>query len=118
MLTHLYALGYLGVFLITFVESIGIPVPSAIAFLTAIAILESESATPLTPYLLFATLVIGQLSGSLVGYGIGIRGSGWLLTKIKSSIKFQKTYATVQRISKKYGIFAVILARLCGYIRP
>ncbi len=118
MISFIYALGWFGVFLFPFLESIGVPIPTAFAFIAAIALIEAEGTTAMTPYFVIAVLVIGQMGGSLIGYALGLKGLGWAERKLAGSAKFRKTYATMERFYARWGIPTVIIARLCGYLRP
>jgi len=118
MASWIISLGYFSVFIIPLVESIGVPMPVTFAFLAGLAILESESANAITYAVVLGLLVLGQMGGSLIGFFLGRSGSKWFSERFAVSARFSKTYQTVQLIYDKWGVVAVIFARLCGYIRP
>lgn len=118
MPNFIHSLGWFGVFIFPFIESIGFPMPTAFAFLAAIAVLEVQGATGWTVFAVIGVLVLSQMGGSIIGYFLGLRGSSWVGKKIASSPKFKNAYETLERFYARWGVPTVIIGRMCGYVRP
>lgn len=107
--------GLWGIFLILAVEGLGIPFPTQIAYLGAVALLNSRKFTPFT---LIMVISLGNLCGN-VAVNILLRsGRKKIIKFFERLLRIKKeTLESVNSFFVKYGIFAVPVARIIGVPR-
>lgn len=107
--------GLWGIFLILAVEGLGIPFPTQIAYLGAVALLNSRKFTPFT---LIMVISLGNLCGN-VATNLLLRSDRKKIIKFfERLLRIKKeTLESVNRFFVKYGIFAVPVARIIGVPR-
>lgn len=107
--------GYLGIFLLMFVESAGIPMPSEV-IMPFSGFLVAAGKMGLWPVVLMGTL--GNLFGSLFAYWIGDRGGRPLIEKYGRFVLISKhDLDLADRWFLKYGNLTVFFGRILPVIR-
>lgn len=111
--------GYLGVFLIVFVESgvpfgIVLPLPGDTLLFSA-GLLAATNAFDLIPLLI--TIVIAAILGDSAGYWFGSHYGPKLFTKEDALFMNKRHLDRAERFYEKYGGLALILARFLPLLR-
>lgn len=111
--------GYLGVFLIVFVESgvpfgIVLPLPGDTLLFSA-GLLAASNAFDLLP--LLATIVVAAILGDSAGYWFGSHYGPKLFTKEDALFMNKRHLERAERFYAKYGGLALILARFLPLLR-
>jgi membrane protein DedA with SNARE-associated domain len=103
--------GYIGVFVLMFLESTSLPIPSEV-ILPFSGYLVSKGQLNIWLTILIST--VAGTSGSLVDYFIGMKGMDFLAQrKVLNNLFFDKVrLETAQNLFEKYGGAAVFLSRL------
>lgn len=107
--------GYLVIFLVLFVESLGLPSPSEITLVAAGAL---AAAGRLDFALVVATGAMGSLCGAQVAYWIGRQGGRALILHHGGRVGL--TDARLRRVEdffRRYGILAIIFGRVLSGVR-
>lgn len=108
-------LGYPLLFVILFIESLGIPMPSEISLLTA-GYLASRGQLTLPLIILVAGL--GSTLGALVSYAIAMRGGRHLIVRYGGRVGITDTrLAEAERFFQRYGWLAVAVGRVVSGVR-
>ncbi len=113
------AVGYVGVFLIVFVESgvpfgIVLPLPGDTLLFSA-GLLAATNAFDLVPLLI--TIVIAAILGDSAGYWFGSHYGPKLFTKEDALFLNKRHLDRAERFYEKYGGLALILARFLPLLR-
>lgn len=113
------AVGYVGVFLIVFVES-GIPVGLVLplpgdTLLFSAGLLAATSIFELPP--LLATIIIAAILGDSAGYWFGSKYGPKLFNKEDALFLNKRHLARAEAFYKKYGRFALVFARFLPFFR-
>jgi len=108
-------LGCFGVFLVVFIENLGIPFPVIFGFIAGVAIVNSGQGSVA---LVLIALVGGQVAGAVVGYSLGASGSHWVQHKLERSERWRGAFRRIQEFSRRWGWGAVFACRFIGYVRP
>ena len=113
------AVGYIGVFLIVFVESgipfgIVLPLPGDTLLFSA-GLLAATNAFDLVP--LLVTIVIAAILGDSAGYWFGSHYGPKLFTKEDALFLNKRHLDRAERFYEKYGGLALILARFLPLLR-
>jgi membrane protein DedA with SNARE-associated domain len=103
--------GLPAMFLLVFIENIGIPLPTEAAYVVAQTLITRGDYSYITVSLI---LLAGHVGGSVISYFLG-RHIGQELKKGKS---IEGVQSKLQRWYTRYGIWAIILTRLVGQVRP
>lgn len=107
--------GYGGIFLLMFVENLGIPLPTELGFIAGQTMIVSGRASYFSVFLIS---LIGKTAGSVLTYFAG----RYFADKIKhiheKSSRLKRSQEIFARWMKKYGDLAVFISRLVGYVRP
>jgi membrane protein DedA with SNARE-associated domain len=76
--------GYLGVFVLSFISAMGLPVGAEIALISGGALARGlpGEGTPLQLAVVIIVAILGEVLGSLAGYGIGRYGGRTLVDKV------------------------------------
>ncbi|ADQ40088.1 SNARE associated Golgi protein-related protein [Caldicellulosiruptor acetigenus I77R1B] len=107
--------GLWGIFLILAVEGLGIPFPTQIAYLGAVALLNSRKFTPFT---LIMVISLGNLCGNVATNLLLRSGRKKIIKFFERLLRIKKeTLESVNSFFVKYGIFAVPVARIIGVPR-
>ncbi|MDD5547512.1 MAG: DedA family protein [Candidatus Pacebacteria bacterium] len=107
--------GYLGVFILSALESAGIPIPSEIVVPFS-GFLTMEGRFSLLGVVLVATAA--NLFGSLILFEIGRRGGRWILEKYGKYILIRKSdLDTGDRWFERYGSKIIFFGRLLPVVR-
>ncbi len=113
------SVGYLGVFLIVFIESgvpfgLVIPLPGDTLLFSA-GILAATSVFDLVPLLL--VIIAGAILGDSVGYWFGAKYGPKLFTKDDALFLNRKHLVRTEKFYAKYGRRAIIFARFLPVLR-
>ncbi len=113
------SVGYIGVFLIVFVESgvpfgVVIPLPGDTLLFSA-GILAASSAFHLVP--LLATIIVAAILGDSVGYWFGAKYGPKLFTKQDAIFLNKRHLERTERFYERYGRRAIIFARFLPIFR-
>ena len=107
--------GYLGLFVLSAIESCGIPIPSEVVIPFS-GFLVSQGKFSLWAVILMATM--GNLVGSIVLYFIGLKGGRWLLERYGKFVLISRhSLDAGDRWFKKYGSRAVFWSRILPIVR-
>ncbi|MGQ9532801.1 MAG: DedA family protein [Desulfotomaculales bacterium] len=108
------SLGLGGIFLSVVVENLGVPFPIEGSYVLAYLLIQKGHSYPLMVLLLTAA----HLAGSLVAYGVGYWGEGFLHRRFADNQEFLKTRRKLQDWYARYGALTVFVTRFIGYVRP
>jgi len=115
MIDLLNRFGQSGIFAMMFLENLGIPLPTELAFVVGQTMIVSGSASYMS---VFLVSLVGKTAGSILTYFIG----RYFADKIKhihaKSSRLKRSQEIFARWMKKYGDLAVLISRLVGYVRP
>ena len=107
--------GLWGIFLILAIEGLGIPFPTQIAYLGAVALLNSRKFTLFT---LIMVIALGNLCGNVAVNLLLRSGKKKIISLFERLLRIKKeTLESVNNFFVKYGIFAVPIARIIGVPR-
>jgi len=107
--------GLWGIFLILAIEGLGIPFPTQIAYLGAVALLNSRKFTLFT---LIMVIALGNLCGNVAVNLLLRSGRKKIISLFERLLRIKKeTLESVNNFFVKYGIFAVPIARIIGVPR-
>lgn len=107
--------GLLGIAGSMIIENIGIPFPTEGAFLVAQHLITNHH---YSFWFMYWYLVMTQVLGAVIAYGIGRLISKYVLTHTKPKSKFWETQKKVTAWYDRYGSVTVFATRLIGYVRP
>ncbi len=108
--------GYLAVFILVGIESLGIPLPGETA-LVAAGILAGEK-HHLSPWLLWAVASAGAVIGDNIGFLIGDKGGYRLVRRYGPKVHLDEGKLKVGRYAfDRYGIQVVFLGRFVSILR-
>jgi membrane protein DedA with SNARE-associated domain len=114
-LSLIHALGYVGVFILSMVESAGIPIPSEVV-LPFSGFLVVSGSFHFWPVVLIATAA--NYIGSVVLYGIGRSGGRWILERYGKYVLIRKhDIEAGDRWFTRHGVSAVFWGRLIPVVR-
>lgn len=103
MFDALFGLGYLGLFLISFLGATMVPLATEV-FVIGMARLDYNI------WLVMITATMGGFVGNLVNYYVGQKGTDFVLSRY---IKIdEKTWARAERTFQKYGVVALFFSWL------
>lgn len=106
--------GYAGIFLLMFLENIGLPVPTEIGFIVG----QTLVAKGVSSYPdIFFVILLGKTAGSAVSFVLGRYFAG-KIKLLHRSARLKSAQLIFSRWTDKYGNLAVLISRLVGYIRP
>ena len=114
-LTHLlFNLGLPGIALLIGLENIGVPLPTETAYIVAQALITRHH----TPYLLvLAVLQASHFFGSWLSFELGRRfRHSRAVTEVEPDLS--EIEEKMGGWLRKYGLAAVLISRLIGYVRP
>lgn len=104
------ALGYLGIFIMTFVEGTFVPIPSEITLIPA-GYLSAKGV--FNPFLLFLTSVLGTLAGVLFNYFIAYHYGRKIVLKYGKYIFFsQEKLYKMEIFFRDHGPFSTFIGRI------
>ncbi|ADQ03975.1 SNARE associated Golgi protein-related protein [Caldicellulosiruptor owensensis OL] len=107
--------GLWGIFLILAIEGLGIPFPTQIAYLGAVALLNSRK---FTHFILIMVIALGNLCGNVAVNLLLRSGRKKIISLFEKLLRIKKeTLESVNNFFVKYGIFAVPIARIIGVPR-
>jgi len=107
--------GLWGIFLILAIEGLGIPFPTQIAYLGAVALLNRHKFTLFT---LIMVIALGNLCGNVAVNLLLRSGKKKIISLFERLLRIKKeTLESVNNFFVKYGIFAVPIARIIGVPR-
>lgn len=100
--------GAAGLFALTLVACLGLPIPVALALLAGGAFVASGD-------LALAPAVLAALAGALIGdqggYWLGVHGGGWAEARLRRRAGWAATLGRARRFSARWGAWAVFLSR-------
>ncbi len=108
-------LGLAGVFVSMFIENIGIPLPTELGYLAALALIRRAAVS--LPFVLIV-LTLGHVTGSCLAYAIGRWGGGWLHGRFAGHSRAAAAHARLTRWYEQHGAITIFVVRFVGYIRP
>lgn len=107
--------GLIGIFLILFIEGLGIPFPTQIAYIGAVALINIHKYSPFT---LIMVISLANLCGNILINLILRSGRSSIISIFEKLFRIKKeTLLLVNNFFVKYGIFAVPIARIIGVPR-
>lgn len=116
MVYSLSSLGYLSVFLLVGLESIGVPLPGETALITASVYAGTTHKLVIWYVILAAT--VGAIVGDNIGYWIGREGGFFLLRKYGKYIRIDENKLKLgQYLFQKYGGRVVFFGRFFSLLR-
>src|SRR5258708_35979224 len=112
----LSSIGYLGVFLLVGLESVGVPLPGETALITA-AVYAGTTHKLVIWYVILASTT-GAIFGDNIGYWIGREGGFFLLRKYGKYIRIDENKLKLgQYLFQKYGGRVVFFGRFFSLLR-
>lgn len=109
---HLFKLSI--VFLSIVIENIGVPLPVEGSYLLAADLLKDGF-----PYaLMLILLTSAHLLGSIISFGLGWWGEGWLTRRLQERPGFLKASEAIHKWYAKHGEITTFATRFIGYVRP
>ena len=112
----LSSVGYLSIFLLVGLESVGIPLPGETALITAAVYAGTTHKLVIWYVILVATL--GAIVGDNIGYWIGREGGFFLLKKYGKYIRIDENKLKLgQYLFRKYGGRVVFFGRFFSLLR-
>lgn len=113
LLLHQY--GYLLIFLVLFLEALGVPAPSEITLVSAgVMAAQGELSAPVA----ILVAAAGSTAGAMISYLIGLRGGRRLI--LVYGRRWGVTEARLERVERfftRYGMGAVIVGRILSGVR-
>ncbi|HET8979975.1 MAG TPA: DedA family protein [Solirubrobacteraceae bacterium] len=108
-------LGLAGIFALMLLDSACIPVPSEVTMLFA-GFSVSEGHYSLVAVVIAG--VLGNLAGSLLAYGVGLYGAGWLGRRgVRRLLVHERALDRAQRWFDRYGSASVFFSRMLPLVR-
>ena len=110
LISFIESLGYVGIFIMTFVEGSLVPVPSEITLIPA-GYLVTKGAFKIVPLLIVS--IIGTLAGAMFSYYIALRFGRALLVKYGKYIFINSTkLAKIEHFFQKHGAVSTFTGRM------
>lgn len=109
------ASGAPGVFAVLAIENLGVPWPTALAFVVAVELVRGGQMSFASAVLL---CTLSQLAGSGVAYALGRAGDTALMRRLKGGTGIRRALEWLDRWYARYGSATVFGARLVGQVRP
>ena len=106
--------GIFGIFILMFLENIGLPVPTEIGFIVGQTMVVSGQSTY---FEILLVILLGSTAGSVLSYLLGTHFAG-RIKLYDGSNRIKKAQEVFHIWLEKYDSFAVFISRLVGYIRP
>ncbi|MHB8995358.1 MAG: DedA family protein [Armatimonadota bacterium] len=106
--------GLNGVFVAMLVESGGVPFPTALGYLTAQGMVESNRCTY---WEAFAAIAGGHLLGSTISYSLGRASDTALSRRLAHRPEVVAVHGKMRHWYARYGPVAILLGRLIGQVR-
>lgn len=107
--------GLVGAFVFMAVESVGVPLPTELAFITAQALIVSDAA----PYWeAFSWIAGGHLVGSGISFYLGRATNNALARRLARRPSVTTARAQLQGWYARYGPPTILFGRLVGQVRP
>lgn len=112
-LLHQY--GYAAIFLVLFLEAVGIPAPSEITLVTAgVMAAQGQLSAPVA----ILVAACGSTGGAMVSYLIGLRGGRKLILLYGKRVGItDQRLERVEKLFTRYGMGAVIVGRILSGVR-
>lgn len=107
--------GFAGIFVLMVLENLGLPLPTEVGFIVGQSLVISGKSNYLEIFLL---VVIAQTFGSIISYLLGKYFAGNIHHIKKPSSNLKHAQEVFAKWMKKYGVAAVFVSRLVGYVRP
>lgn len=108
--------GYLAVFLLVAIESLGIPLPGETALITA-GIYAGQTHR-LSPWLIFAAAAAGGITGDNIGYWVGRTGGYRLARRHGSRLRLDEQKLKIARyLFDRHGVVVVFAGRFVSVLR-
>lgn len=111
----LLQLGPGAIFLSILVENLGVPLPTELAYLAGIVMVNSNKISWLG---LFWLTTSAHVLGAAIAYWIARSSHRWLEGRFRQYQGFHKTAVALEKWFSKYGSATVVVARVIGYVRP
>ncbi|NLO08227.1 MAG: hypothetical protein GX131_20570 [candidate division WS1 bacterium] len=115
MLQWLLEWGPLGIALFIATENIGVPWPTALAYVATIELIDAGRLTWPQAVLL---CIFGHMVGSMAGYYIGRAGDTALMRRVKRGQRMQRALDWIHHWYQRHGSLTVFAARNVGHVRP
>jgi membrane protein DedA with SNARE-associated domain len=108
--------GYLAVFILVGIESLGIPLPGETALIFAGG--YAGSTHKLSPWLIFAAAAAGAIIGDNIGYWIGDKGGYRLAKSFGPKVHFDEKKLKIARyLFDRHGFKVVFFGRFVSILR-
>ncbi|HCA48654.1 MAG TPA: hypothetical protein DEP45_15275 [Armatimonadetes bacterium] len=115
LLDWIRAYGEVGVFAFLALENIGIPWPTALAFLVTVELVRQGEMSFATAVLLCTA---AHVAGSGVSYALGRAGDNALMARLRQGSGLRHALEWLDRWYARHGDATVFGARLIGQVRP
>lgn len=90
------------------------PLPVEASYILAATLLQDGY-----PFVLMITvLTTAHLVGSIIAFGLGWWGEGWLTKRMQKRPRFIKASQAIHKWYAKHGKTTVFITRFIGYVRP
>lgn len=107
--------GIPGIFVFVALENVGIPWPTALAFIVALDLIRQGALTFPAAVLL---ITAAHVFGSCLGYILGRKGDNFIVRRLRGSDALVRARNWLHRWYEHHGSVTVFVARLVGYVRP
>lgn len=107
--------GAAGVFLLLAAENLGIPLPTALAFVVAMDLVRTGHLTFIAAVVLCA---VAHVTGSILGFALGLAGENAIVARARRGGGPDRAIAWLHRWYDAHGVATVFVARLIGQVRP
>jgi membrane protein DedA with SNARE-associated domain/membrane-associated phospholipid phosphatase len=102
------------VFLLVFLESVGLPLPGETVLLASAALAASGRLSALIVVIAASS---GAFGGGLLGYWLGRRGRTYLMGPVSRSRMARRNAARARAFFRRYGVKAVFFGRFVAFLR-
>jgi len=114
LMTAIENLGYMAFFVSLCLGLIGLPLPNEVVGMTGGAVVASGLLLPLPTFIM---IYLGICSGLTFGYMVGRTSRNTIIRKIGKRPGINKLIETSERLTQKYGGFAISLSLLLPLLR-
>ncbi|MEN6350998.1 MAG: VTT domain-containing protein [Syntrophomonas sp.] len=109
---QLFELGVIFVSIV--VENMGVPLPVEASYLLAAKLLRDG----FSYILMLILLTTAHLTGSILSFGLGWWGEGWLTDRLQKRSGFMKASKAIHKWYADHGKITIFATRFVGYVRP
>lgn len=96
------------------IENVGVPLPVEASYILAASLIKDGHSY----FFMLTVLTMAHLAGSIIAYGLGCWGEGWLTRHLQKRPRFIKASQAIHRWYAQHGKATVFATRFIGYVRP